>query len=206
MILKNFFSQYINEDSVEDIVFHNWSIIFKDSIRTIILLAILFCIYFLLKDYIQQPFFKRIFIGLGILLLIKYSTDIFNKIIDCIILSKQWITFFSRDGIRKNKTEFFWRDAIETISHEQKTFWDKIFLKGNIKIQLDHGITYDFEQVNMPKKQIKKIMKLKENAIKQKTYLDPKQPETNNEQISLLTEVLSDVIKEYLEKKEEHEL
>lgn len=127
--------------------------------------------------------------------------DAFDKLVDCIVLSKRWITFFARDSLFKYKTEFFWRDTIETISHQQNTFWDKLFIRWNIKIQLDHTITYDFENVTNPKKYVKKIMKLKDQYITQKWYNKTPKNEIDSNQIWILSEALSDAIKEYLEKK-----
>lgn len=131
----------------------------------------------------------------------KFGIDIFNKGVDCIVLSKQWITFFARDGVFKYKTEFFGRDSIETISHQQNTFRDKLFLRGDIKIVLDHEITYEFEQVTTPKKQVKKIMKLKDQYLAKKEYEEDSQSNIDHDQIWILSDALSDVIKEYLEKK-----
>lgn len=141
---------------------------------------------------------------MGIFVLIKFGIDAFNKGVDCIILSKQWITFFAWDGIWKYKTEFFWWDSIETISHQQNTFRDKIFLKWDIKIILDHEITYEFEQVSSPKKQVKKIIKLRDRYLAQKEDQENQEQDwwsKDYEQINILSEALSDVIKEYLEKK-----
>lgn len=204
MIFKNFITQYINEEDVEDIIFHSGSIILKETLRTILILAIFYGIYYLLNRYIQWNFLPWIFWIMGIFVLIKFGIDAFNKGVDCIILSKQWITFFARDGIWKYKTEFFWWDSIETISHQQNTFRDKIFLKWDIKIILDHEITYEFEQVSSPKKQVKKIIKLRDRYLAQKEDQENQEQDwwsKDYEQINILSEALSDVIKEYLEKK-----
>lgn len=202
MILKSFITQYINEEGVEDIIFHSWSIIIKDSLKTISLLAIFYGIFYLLHLYIQRPLLPWIFGIFWTIFLIKFWIDIFNKGVDCIVLSKQGITFFAWDGVWKYKTEFFWWDSIETISHQQNTFWDKLFIRGDIKIVLDHEITYEFEQVTSPKKQVKKIMKLKDLYLAQKEKEEEKQEwDIDHEQINVLSEALSDVIKDYLEKK-----
>lgn len=202
MILKTFITQYLNEDNVEDIIFHSWSIILKNTFRTILWLAILSLLYYLINPYIQWELLPWIFGIFGIFLLIKFSIDAFDKWVDCIVLSKNGITFFARDWVFKYKTDFFGRDTIETISHQQNTFWDKLFMRGDIKIVLDHWITYDFELVTTPKKYVKKIMKLKDQYLAKKEK-DEDEASTNidHDQIWVLSEALSDVIKEYLEKK-----
>jgi hypothetical protein len=65
---------------------------------------------------------------------------------------------------------------------------------------LEHEITFTFENVSNPKKHIKKILSLKENHESKKINedLDIKPTDDN---INMLTEALSEVLKEYLEKK-----
>lgn len=202
MILKTFITQYINEENVEDIIFHSGSIVIKDTIRTILLFIIFYILFYILNSSIQRGLLPWIFGFIGIFLLLKYAIDVFDKSVDCIVLSKHWITFFARDWLWKYKTEFFERDTIETISHQQNTFRDKLFFRGDIKIQLDHAITYDFEIVSNPKKYVKKIMKLREKHLSQKEESEQENHSNiDHNQIGILSEALSDVIKEYLEKK-----
>lgn len=202
MILKTFITQYLNENNVEDIIFHSGSIIIKDTIRTIWLLVIFYWIFYVLDYYIQRHLLPWVFWIIWIIFLLKFGIDAFNKWVDCIVLTKHGITFFARDGVFKYKTEFFGRDTIETISHQQNTFWDKLFLRWDIRIQLDHAITYDFEQVTNPKKYVKKIMKLKDKYLAKKEQEEDEQiTNIDHDQIWVLSEALSDVIKEYLVKK-----
>lgn len=200
MILKSFITQYLHEDSVEDIIFHSWIIIIKDSLKIIGLLGLFYAIFYVFNIYIQIPLLPWIFGLIWAIFLIKFGIDAFDKGIDCIVLNKKWITFFAWDGIFKYKTDFFARDSIETISHQQNTFWDKLFAKGDIKIVLDHEIVYDFEQVTKPKKQVKKIIKLKDQYLAKKELEENYNAKVDHNQIWGLSEALSDVIKDYLEK------
>ncbi len=202
MILKTFITQYLNEDNVEDIIFHSGSIIIKDSLRTIGLLIIFYWIFYVINPYIQRHLLSWIFWIIWAVFLIKFGIDVFDKWVDCIVLNKNGITFFAWDGMFKYKTDFFGRDTIETISHQQNTFWDKLFMRWDIKIVLDHEITYEFEQVTSPKKQVKKIMKFKDQYLARKEKEEDEQTSNiDHDQIWILSEALSDVIKEYLEKK-----
>lgn len=204
MILKTFLSQYVNEENVKDIIFHSGSIIIKSSLKTIILLGILYAIYYWLQPYIHWHMLPWIFWLIWIGILIKYAITFFDKAVDCIILSNDGITFFARDWLYKYKTDFFWWDSIETISHQQNSFRDKILIKWDLKIQLEHEITYEFEEVNIPKKQAKKILKLKNKHNEKKD--NEQRPNIHHsglekEEVSILSEALSDVIKDYLDKK-----
>ncbi len=202
MIFKSFISKYLNEDSIEDIVFHSWSIIIKDSFKAIWLLAILYAIFYVLNYYISREFLPRIFGILWASILVNYWVDAFDKWIDCIVLTKSGITFFARDKYFKYKTDFFGRDSIEAISHLQKSFWDKLFVKWDLKITLSHEIVYSFEDVSNPKKKAKKIIQLKEKFLKKIPENNLEKANIDPEHLGILSEALSEVIKEYLEKKD----
>ena len=113
---------------------------------------------------------------------------------------------FTWDSVRKHKTEFFDREKIETIADEKSTFGDKIFNKGKLTIHLEHDITFVFEPVHNPKLQAKRLLDHKEKKEKEnpnKRESKEKGPGLSEENISILSEALSEVVKEYLEKKKD---
>ncbi|HCB51105.1 TPA: hypothetical protein DEP21_00740 [Patescibacteria group bacterium] len=97
MIIKHFIKQYINQEDVQYIIFHNGSIVFKETIKTLIFLGVFYILYLGLSNYIHWPMLKWIFASIGIIFFAKYCFDFFNKYIDCLILSKDGLTIFSRD-------------------------------------------------------------------------------------------------------------
>lgn len=74
-----------------------------------------------------------------------------------------------------------------------------MFSRGDIVITLDHGIEYPFDNINLPKKQTEKILKYKE----QFSSLNPadKVNPITDEKMAIIAEALSEVVKEYMEKK-----
>jgi len=112
------------------------------------------------------------------------------------------MTLFLRDGLLKHKADFFEWDRIETVSYVHHTLLDKIFSKGDLMIKLDRDIEFPFENVSNPQKQMAKILKYKE----QFAGLSPKKElGIDNEKMSIIAEALGEVVKEYLEKKDQEE-
>lgn len=43
-----------------------------------------------------------------------------------------------REGLFEYKTDFFDWTTIQTVSHTQNSFWDKVFARGDITLTLEH--------------------------------------------------------------------
>lgn len=141
-----------------------------------------------------------IFGGLGILMLIKYTIDFLNLYLDGLALTSDWVTLFLWEGLLKYKTEFFQWEKIEAISHTQDSLWDKIFSKWDIIISLEHGIEFPFENITSPQKQVHRIMRLRDqHSIPKSNYEET--DSLPNDKISILAEALSEVVKDYVNKK-----
>ncbi len=104
-----------------------------------------------------------------------------------------------REWLFDYKTDFFERDKIETVSHNQNSFWDKLFGKGDLLIKLEHGVEYPFENINSPQKQADKILKLK--AQYELGAPAEKSNAITDEKMAIIAEALSEVVKEYMDKK-----
>jgi hypothetical protein len=106
-----------------------------------------------------------------------------------------------REGIFEYKTDFFERHTIETVTHTQNSFWDKLFHKGDLSITINHAITFSFDNVPHPKKMARIIQQTKEKhgiRIEQdNTYI----AETNTTDYTVLMEALGEVVQEYVQKK-----
>lgn len=114
-------------------------------------------------------------------------------------MTNTWITIYLWEGLLEYKTDHFDRNTIETISFNQKWIWDKIFMKWDILITLDHGIEYPFDDISKPKKQVDLIMNLKSR------FTAPAQSESENSELDskkldILIEALWEVVKEYIDK------
>jgi len=96
------------------------------------------------------------------------------------------------------KTDFFDRNKIETVSHSQNSFRDKIFANWDIIIKL-YDIEFPFENVSYPQKQATKIIQFKERFWN--INANKKNPDQYNDNISILAEALGEVVKEYMDNK-----
>jgi hypothetical protein len=66
---------------------------------------------------------------LGLILFIKFCIDFFNIYLDALVMTDTGIMLYLWEGLLEYKTEMFDWDRIETISHNQKGIWDKIFMR-----------------------------------------------------------------------------
>ncbi len=110
---------------------------------------------------------------------------------------------FMREWLFEYKTDFFERSKIETVTNSQDSFRDKIFSRWNIAIKLEHGVEYPFENVNNPKGQAEKILKYKQQFLP--TTPGDKWVPITDEKMSIIAEALSEVVKEYMDKKTSEE-
>lgn len=203
MLRKQIMQKYINAETIFHVIWHNVSVFVRLTIKTLIFLLVLYVLFVVLDAYIVWIYLPWLFGLLGLGFFVKYMIDFFNIYLDWLILSQHGITMFMRDGLFDYKTDFFERDKIEAISHTQNSFWDKVFAKGDLIIVLEHGVEYPFENVNYPKKQVAKIMKYKDQ-FSASAPATPASPMTD-EKMAVIAEALSEVVKEYLEKKTDHD-
>ena len=191
--------KYVDVDTVFHVIWHNASVFIQLTLKTLIFLLVLYVLFFVLDRYIVWPYLSWSFGALGIGFFVKYIIDFLNIYLDWLILSENGITMFMREWLFDHKTDFFEWNAIETVSHSQNSFRDKIFSRWDLVITLDHGIEYPFENTNSPKKQSEKILKYKEQFS-----LANSSDRTNpiaDEKMAIIAEALSEVVKEYMEKK-----
>lgn len=191
--------KYVDVDTVFHVIWHNASVFIVSTVRTLIFLLVLYVLFVFLDAYIVWPYLPWIFGILWLGFFAKYMIDFLNLYLDWLILSENGITLFMREGLFDHSTEFFQRDKIDAVSHNQNSFWDKIFARGDLIIKLEHGIEYPFEHINYPRKQVEKILKYKDQyllGISQDTSAP-----IADEKMAIIAEALSEVVKEYMEKK-----
>ncbi len=201
MLREQIIKKYVTVNDVLYVIGHNGSVFLRSFLKTLIYLLVLWWLYMMLANYIVREFLPRIFALLGIALFIKYIIDFFDLYLDSLLLSREGITLFTRDGLLRYKTDFFSWDTIETVSYVHNSIRDKVFSKWDILIKLDHEIEYPFENVSRPQKQMSKILKYKDQFTTQQA-IQREEIEVTDEKISILAEALGEVVKEYLDKKD----
>lgn len=191
--------KYVHVEDIFHVIWHNASVFIMLTVRTLIFLLVLYVLFIVLDKYIIWQYLSWSFGILGIGFFVKYIIDFLNIYLDWLILSAGGVTMFMREWLFDYKTDFFERNKIETVSHNQNSFRDKLFSKGDLVIKLEHDVEYPFENINSPQKQVDKILKLK-IQFSTKPPLD-KATVINDEKMSIIAEALSEVVKEYMDKK-----
>ena len=85
--------------------------------------------------------------------------------------------------------------------HEIKWFRDKIFWKWDILIKLEFDTEFPFNDVSQPKKQVRKLMMLKEEFLSKEKQKVEKDLSEDNDRFNVLVEAMSEVVKDYLDQK-----
>lgn len=206
MLRKHFMQKKIHAHNIEYVIWHNWSVYMKNSVVTILLLFILYVVFVILSQYTDYIYLDWIFAGIWIILLFKYSIDFLNLYLDGVALSSEGITLFMREWLLEYKTEYFDWAKIVTINHYQKWLWDKLFRRWDLLINLEQGIEFPFENISSPKKQVDKIMRLREYYSRKDIDDISKELQSEHshrwqDNMEIVMEAFSEVVKEYIDKK-----
>ena len=137
---------------------------------------------------------------IGIFLFIKWVLDFLNLYLDCLILSKDHAILFLREGRLEYKTEFFSWNKINTISSSQNGIRNKIWSVGDIVIKLEFDTEFPFADVTNPKKQVSKLITLKEQFMERQKQVIEKDLHEDDQGFNVLVEAMSEVVKDYLDK------
>ena len=198
MIRKAIIKKHIStSEEIHHVVGHNGSVFFKILFKYFCYLVVLLLIFLLLDRYIKWPYLDRVFAGLWLILFVKFCIDFCDIYLDCLVMTETGITLYLREWLLEYKTDHFDRNTIETISFNQKWVRDKMFMKWDITITLDHGIEYPFEDISNPKKQVDKIMQLKNRFV---VPVVEENPEVEWKKFDILVEALWEVVKDYIDK------
>jgi hypothetical protein len=200
MLRKEIIKRYVEVENIHHVIWHNGSILMREVLKTLLFLFVAYLIYLWIIQYSNREYRNRIFAFIGLYFFIKFVVNFLNLYLDALIFSDKWITMFMREGIREYKTDVFERDRIETISFNQNSVRDKIFGKWDITIKLEHWVDFPFENISHPKRQVWKIMRMKDYFVWQKKEQDLKDLEWEESKFNILVEALWEVVKEYMEK------
>ena len=201
MLRNVLIKKYIDTKDTQRIIGHSSVVYIKKAITTIVLLFLLYVIFAVLNQSSPAEYWKWAFWITGLALFVKRVIDFLNLYLDCLILSKDSITFFLREWLLEYKTEIFSWDKINTISRNQIGFRDKLFGKWDILIKLEFDTEFPFTDVAHPKKQVRKLMMMKEDFLSRKKQQVEKDLSEDNDRFNVLVEAMSEVVKEYLDNK-----
>ncbi len=199
--------KYVNTSDIQWIIGHSPVVHLKEAIIMLSLLFLFYVAYAVIKNllpdlYSSIPvhYWDR---GMGIIwvfLFIKRVLDFLNLYLDCLILSKDHAILFLREGRLEYKTEFFSWNKINTISSSQNGIRNKIWSVGDIVIKLEFDTEFPFADVTNPKKQVSKLITLKEQFMERQKQVIEKDLHEDDQRFNVLVEAMSEVVKDYLDK------
>lgn len=199
MIRKSIIQKNINTSEIHHVIGHNGSVFFKLFFKYFIILIILLLLFLILDRYFVWEYLNWTFAWLWLLAFIKFSIDFFNIYLDSLVMTPTWIILYLWEWLLEYKTEAFDWERIETISHNQNWIRDKIFVRWDILIRLEHGVEFPFEKVSNPKKQAAKILQLKARFTTR--IVEDSLDLNDNKKFDVLVEALWEVVKDYIDKK-----
>ena len=199
--------KYVNTSDIQWIIGHSPVVHLKEAIIMLSLLFLFYVAYAVIKNllpdlYTSIPthYWDRGMGIIGIFLFIKWVLDFLNLYLDCLILSKDHAILFLREGRLEYKTEFFSWNKINTISSSQNGIRNKIWSVGDIVIKLEFDTEFPFADVTNPKKQVSKLITLKEQFMERQKQVIEKDLHEDDQRFNVLVEAMSEVVKDYLDK------
>lgn len=197
MIRKAILKRNVNTSEIHHVIGHNGSVFFKIFLIYLWVLVALLLLFLVLDRYLTRPYLKWVFAWAWFIALIKFCLDFFDLYLDSIVLVDTGVILYLWEWLLEYKTERFDWDKIESIWFNQKWIWDKLFMKWDIMIRLEHGVEFPFENVTNPKRQADKILQYKWRFS---VPVQAPDPDVENKKFDVLVEALGEVVKDYIDK------
>ena len=137
MLRHYLLGRYVDLKDVEEILGHSPFIYLRGVAVYSALLFVVYVIYAISQQYPEYqnvPYVKRIAGAIWLFIFFKWLLGFLNLYLDCILISKDTLTVFLRDGILEYKTEIIDRSKISVISHRQDSIRDKLCGKWDLLI------------------------------------------------------------------------
>ena len=204
MLRQYLLGRYVDLKDVEDILGHSPFIYLRGVLVYSALLFVVYVAYAISQQYPEYqnvPYIKRIAWILWLFIFFKWLLGFLNLYLDCILISKDALTVFLRDGVLEYKTEVIDRWKISVISHKQNSLRDKLFGKWDLLIQMGNEIDFAFNDVSHPRKSASKLTLNKKNYEELKKKKIEQDLEGDQRQFDILVDALWEVIRDYMETK-----
>lgn len=209
MLRHYLLGKYIDLKDTEDILSHSPFIYLRGVLVYSVLLFFVYVIYAVSQLYPQYqnvPYIKRIAGIIWLFIFFKRLLWFLNLYLDCILISKEALTIFLRDWLLEYKTEIIDRSKILVISHRQNSLRDKLCGKWDLVIQMWNDINFSFNDVSHPKKSASKLTLNKKNYEEAQKKKIEQDLEWDQRQFDILVDALWEVIRDYMEKKNNEEI
>ena len=206
MLRHYLLGRYIDLKDTEDILAHSPFIYVRGVLVYSVLIFLVYIWYSIVRTYYSQEIYiKRIAGILWLFIFFKWLLGFLNLYLDCILISKDALTVFLRDGLLEYKTEVIDRWKISVISHNQNSLRDKLFGKWDILIQMWNEIDFSFNDVSHPRKSASKLTLNKKQYEEIKKKKIEQDLEWDQRQFDILVDALWEVIRDYMDNKNNEE-
>ena len=209
MLRRYLLWRYVDLKDVEDILGHSPFIYLRGVLVYSVLLFLVYVAYAISQQYPEYqnvPYVRRIAGILGLFIFFKWLLWFLNLYLDCILISKDALTVFLRDGILEYKTEVIDRSKILVISHRQNSLRDKLCWKWDLLIQMWNDIDFSFSDISHPRKSASKLTLNKKNHDEAKKKKIEEDLQWDQRQFDILVDALWEVIRDYMETKNNEEI
>lgn len=193
--------KYVQTDQIYDIIGHDTWLYLLTWIQYCFLIFVLWLLYVYAIRPMNQPFLQTLRAWIGIFAYIKLMYDIFDEYLDTLIVTDKWLVHFRWDGLWKQKTDLLQWVSMESISHEQNSFFDSLVNKWDLTIKLEDTIV-KFRDISSPAVSSNTIIEYKEKILWRHNYLENEQDHEHGK-YNILIEALWEVVNDYVEKKKE---
>ena len=208
MLRKYLLGRYVELKDVEDILGHSPFIYLRGVLVYSVLIFVVYIIYAISQQYPQYqgvPYVKRIAWIVWLLIFFKRLLWFLNLYLDCILISKDSLTVFLWDWILEYKTEIIDWSKILVISHRQNSLRDKLCGKWDLLIQMWNDIDFSFNDISHPRKSATKLTLNKKNHDEAQKKKIEQDLEWDQRQFDILVDALWEVIRDYMETKNNEE-
>ena len=209
-ILNNY---YINHE-INHILPHSISRYFQLVYRYVFALFLLFCIYFVLWEYISQIKIRFGVIWVFLYLAFVYSfSDIY---LDTEMITNQYLVILNNNGFVWSSTNYYDLDRIDSVSFEQNWRIDYILDTWVVSISTSNDQKIYINHIHNPQRQVQQIIKSKNqyilnlakiesdkiskaNIIEWQTQ-DIKIWTISDDKFNILVDSLSEIVSDYIKK------
>ena len=209
MLRQYLLGRYVDLKDIEDILGHSPFIYLRGVLVYSVLIFVVYIIYAISQQYPQYqnvPYIKRIAWMLWLFIFFKRLLWFLNLYLDCLLISKDSLSIFLRDGILEYKTEVIDRSKISVISHHQNSLRDKLCGKWDLLIQMWNEINFSFSDVSHPKKSASKLILNKKEFEEIKKKKIEEDLQWDQRQFDILVDALWEVIRDYMDNKNNEEI
>ncbi len=205
MLRKYLLWRYVDLTDVEDILGHSPFVYLRWVLVYSVLLFLVYVGFSIWHQYSTEIYVQRIAGIIWLFLFCRWLLGFLNLYLDCILVSKDSLTVFLRDGILEYRTEIIDWSKILVISHRQNSLRDRVCGKWDILIQMWNDIDFPFSDIAHPKKSASKLMLNKKNHDEKMKKKIEEDLEGDQRQFDILVDALWEVIRDYMDSKNNEE-